>query len=409
MNTRQIEQAILKRCLYSPEHLARVVRLGNVFNLPEHQELFNIMARLYSEQRHVDQFLIDEVILSSGSHHLGVSYIGEMAAPVKTDAFDSYLNKVMEKYIIRTLESEFTKNRDQNPKELLAHLTEKLMNLESNATDLDNKQYCRNQVGEIENPPTEQFVRTGIDFFDDTCGGFANKDLIIIAARPGGGKTHKMINILEYVTRKIPAGVFSMEEPGDMIFKKMACSQAGIDTIRMRQALLTAPEKGYLAQFLDNLYNRKIIIDDESDLYAEDMMTRALRMKNNYGIKALFVDYLQFAESRVSDIERIKIKAITKTLKQIAKELDIPVVALAQADRNLDNENATPQMKDLYGGSYIEKTADVVIFLQPSQYDTQATKRHEYNLNCTVAKHKNGPVGSYIKHWKKNHAKISNF
>jgi replicative DNA helicase len=103
------------------------------------------------------------------------------------------------------------------------------------------------------------------------------------------------------------------------------------------------------------------------------------------------------------------IKNATRVLKTIAKELKIPVIALAQADRNLDNENSEPKMKDLYGGSYIEKTADLVIFLQGKVYDMAAAERdNEFDLVNVIAKHKNGPVGQYVERWKKNFAQIKN-
>jgi replicative DNA helicase len=292
MNEREIEQAVLKKCLYSPDHLSRIQKLGNVFQFPEHIELYNIVTGIYADDRKIDAMLLSSIILKDQPQYLSNSYVAEMATPVRDELFDEYVNRIMESYIGRELEQTFVNGRGSSPKELLFHLTEKLMNLETNTTEVTNQEYCKKQAREMMSPPVDDFVRCGINFFDDVCGGFANTDLIIIAARPGGGKTHKMISIMEFMSRNdIPIGCFSIEEPADMIFKKMACSRAGIDTIRMRQGKLEQMEKGRLQEYLGKMYERKIVIDEDPFLYSEDLLTRALRMKKRHGIRALFVDY----------------------------------------------------------------------------------------------------------------------
>jgi replicative DNA helicase len=407
--TREIEQSILKKCLYSQEHLARVIKIGCIFYYGEHIELFNLLKHCYKQDRKVDAMLLSDMILGSELKYLTNSYVAEMKSPVANDLFDEYLKKVTESYIMRTLDFEFNKNKTCSPTELLYHLTEKLTSMQASCTEITTQEYCVNQAKECQTPPVDQFVPTGQTFFDETCGGFANTDLIVFVARPGCGKTHTMINLMEYMSRHVPIGCWSMEEPADMVFKKMACSVLGIDTIQMRRGTLSNVEKSNLATFLGKLHDRTIVIDEEAELYAEDMLSKALAMKNKYGIRALFVDYLQFAESRSSDKERMQIKHITKVLKLVAKELKIPVIALAQADRGLDTADGKPHMKDIYGGSYIEKTADLVIFQVPSIVDAQEAAKHLWRLTYWVLKHKNGPVGSYNRRWQKNHAKIKEF
>lgn len=409
---RDIEQAILKKCLYSYDHLSQIMKLGCIFHFPEHIELYNILQTAYSENRPMDILLLSDMIQKENPKHLSVSYIEEMRASATDSVFDEYVKQVFDIYMRNLMEHELRHSGGKDPQQMIADLSSKMLHLTTSNTIITSKEYAMKKSEEITSGvvKTDEFIKCGTGYFDRGAGGRAKSDLIIWVARPGCGKTSQMISEVEFVSRKHPVGIFSMEETAKSIYDKMVCNMCQIDTRKMRKNDLTEAEKAKALMALSDIYERKIILDEEPRLYGEDIFLRAVRMYEKYGIGALYIDYLQYMQSH--DRNKAKHEIIENhciELKAIAKKLKIPVIALAQGDRILDTPDYTPKLKDVYGGSGIEKNADVMQFFIPKIRDIGDSTDYEFDHETTIAKDRTGPVGVVHRLWQKNYARITDY
>lgn len=233
-------------------------------------------------------------------------------------------------------------------------------------------------------------VPTGIKDLDDALAGLQENNLIILAARPGVGKTSLALNIAQYaaVEKKIPVGVFSLEMGNLELVDRLLVSQANIDAWKLKTGNLKDEDFGALSEAMGVLADAPIFIDDTPGQSILEMRTKARRLQSDAGIKLLVVDYLQLAvgdgkyDSRVQEVG-----AISQGLKNLARELKIPVIALSQLSRAVESRGEkVPQLSDLRESGSIEQDADVVMFL----YREEDDNLEDYKLS--IAKHRNGPL-----------------
>jgi replicative DNA helicase len=235
--------------------------------------------------------------------------------------------------------------------------------------------------------------------------GLQKSDLIIIAARPSIGKTSLALDIARNAAAKtkIPVGIFSLEMSKEQLVDRLICSEAGVDLWKMRTGRLS--EQGENDDFerighaLGSLSETPIFIDDSSSANIMEIRTKARRLQMEKGLGLLVIDYLQLMESRTKSESRVQeVSEITRALKGLARELNIPVIALSQLSRNVENRSpAIPKLADLRESGSIEQDADVVMFIYRKSKDTtiQNAPQEEQNLaEIIVAKHRNGPTGS---------------
>lgn len=235
-------------------------------------------------------------------------------------------------------------------------------------------------------------VPTGFPDLDDVLVGLQDSNLIILAARPGVGKTALATNIAQFsaVEKKIPVGIFSLEMSNLELVDRMLVGQAGIDAWKMKTGNLKPDDFEKLSEAMGILADSPLFIDDTPGQTILQMRTKARRLHAEVGLKLLVVDYLQLAigdgryESRVQEVT-----AISQGLKNLARELRIPVIALSQLSRAVESRGEKiPQLSDLRESGSIEQDADVVMFLyKPDENDLS-----NYKLN--IAKHRNGPLAS---------------
>lgn len=233
-------------------------------------------------------------------------------------------------------------------------------------------------------------VPTGFNDLDDVLVGLQDSNLIILAARPGVGKTALATNIAQFaaVEKKIPVGIFSLEMSNLELVDRMLVGQAGIDAWKMKTGNLKPEDFEKLSEAMGILADSPLYIDDTPGQTILQMRTKARRLHSEVGLKLLVVDYLQLAvgdgryESRVQEVG-----AISQGLKNLARELQIPVVAISQLSRAVESRgDKIPQLSDLRESGSIEQDSDVVMFL----YRPDDNNLGQYRLN--IAKHRNGPL-----------------
>lgn len=233
-------------------------------------------------------------------------------------------------------------------------------------------------------------VPTGFRGLDSKLNGFRPGNLIILAARPSVGKTSLMLNIAQSasVNDKLPIGIFSLEMSVDELATRMVASQAGIDSFKITSGRLSDEELAAYGESAGMLADAPLYIDDTPSLSIMELRTKARRLHVDKGVKMIMVDYLQLMRGRSSDNRVQEVTEISWGLKALAKELKIPVLAVAQLNRSVEHRgNASPQLSDLRESGSIEQDADVVMFL----YRPEEENRNEVNLS--IAKHRNGPTG----------------
>jgi len=241
-------------------------------------------------------------------------------------------------------------------------------------------------------------IATGFVDLDKKTSGLQNSDLIIIASRPGMGKTSFALGVARNVAmiEKIPVAIFSLEMSKQQIAQRLMCSESRIDLQRLRSGNLRDDEWPKLARAIENLAESRIYIDDAAFLTIMDLRSRARMLVSSYGIKLLIVDYLQLMQSGVNFKENrvLEITEISRNLKSIAKELKIPVVAISQLSREVEKrDKKRPLLADLRESGAIEQDADLVMFIyRDDYYDENSAQAGLAEIN--IAKHRNGPTGT---------------
>ena len=240
-------------------------------------------------------------------------------------------------------------------------------------------------------------VPTGFADLDAKTGGFQKSDLIIIAARPGVGKTSLTLNIAQHasIQYKIPVAIFSLEMSEQQLVTRLLCSEASVDSYRLRTGLLKDAEWPRIAQAMGALSEAQIYIDDSPNISVMEMRTKARRLKSANNLGLIIVDYLQLMQGRNQENRVQEISDISRSLKGLARELQIPVIACSQLSREPEKRNDhRPQLADLRESGSIEQDSDVVLFIYRERFYNDNVAEDKRNVaEIIIAKHRNGPTG----------------
>jgi replicative DNA helicase len=240
-------------------------------------------------------------------------------------------------------------------------------------------------------------VPTGFTDLDAKTGGFQKSDLIVIAARPGVGKTSLTLNIAQHasIQYKIPVAIFSLEMSEQQLVTRLLCSEASVDSYRLRTGLLKDAEWPRIAQAMGALSEAQIYIDDSPNISVMEMRTKARRLKSANNLGLIIVDYLQLMQGRNQENRVQEISDISRSLKGLARELQIPVIACSQLSREPEKRNDhRPQLADLRESGSIEQDSDVVLFIYRERFYNDNVAEDKRNIaEIIIAKHRNGPTG----------------
>lgn len=242
-------------------------------------------------------------------------------------------------------------------------------------------------------------VPTGFTDLDLLLAGLQNSDLLILAARPSVGKTSLALDIARQVAvgSKVPVGIFSLEMSKDQLIDRMLCAQASVDFWKMRTGRLVEDEDfANIGNAMGVLSETPLFIDDSGTATVMEIRTKARRLKSEHGLGLLIVDYLQLIESRRPSDNRVQeISEITRSLKGLARELNVPILALSQLSRAVESRQPPiPKLSDLRESGSIEQDADVVIFIyREALYKQDVDPQRKNVAEIHIAKHRNGPIG----------------
>lgn len=378
-----------------------------------HATIFGAMMRLYEHHKPVDLLtLTDELKKKDELEAVGGSaYLTELTNYVPSSAHaTSYAEIVAQKAVRRRLIkasvdiSELGYNEDTTVQELLekaeaelfsvsdASLKQDLVSIDTILTDsFDRMEELHRNKGALRG------VRTGYRDLDNMTAGLQRSDLIILAARPAMGKTTLVTNLAYNVATiaKLPVLFFSLEMSKDQLVDRMLSDASGVDSWNIRTGNLTDDDFSKLSDAMGELAEAPIYIDDTPGLSVLEMRTKARRAAHDQQIGLVIVDYLQLMQAaRRGDGNRVQeVSEISRGLKLIARELNVPVIALSQLSRSVESRSPqVPQLADLRESGSIEQDADIVMFIYREAYYNPDTER-ENITDLYIAKHRNGPVG----------------
>lgn len=255
-------------------------------------------------------------------------------------------------------------------------------------------------------------VSTGFKDLDSILGGLQKSDLVILAARPSVGKTTLALDMARQVAveEKVPVGVFSLEMSKEQLIDRLLCTQANVDLWKMRTGRLGDEDDfARIGNAMGILSEAPIFIDDSAITSVMEMRTKARRLQSEHGLGLIVVDYLQLMEGRSTADNRVQqVAEITRALKGLAKELNVPVLALSQLSRSTEARTPPiPKLADLRESGSIEQDADVVLFIyRDSAYNKQSDRGNITDI--LIAKHRNGPTGKVELYFDENRVSFKN-
>ena len=257
-------------------------------------------------------------------------------------------------------------------------------------------------------------VPTGYTDLDHLTSGFQNSDLIILAARPSMGKTAFALNIARNaaVDGGVPVAVFSLEMSKEQLAMRMLCAEARVDSFRLRSGFLSKDDWTHITDAAGTLTEAPIFIDDAPDISAMSIRAKARRYKREKNLGLIIIDYLQLMRGPSTAERRdLEISEISRSLKMLAKELDLPIIALSQLNRRLEERSdKRPQLSDLRESGSLEQDADVVAFIYRDEvYNKDELNPQKNKAEILVKKQRNGPTGDLILTWLSAYTRFENY
>jgi replicative DNA helicase len=389
------------------------------FYLDSHGQIFAAMLELYENRIPIDILSLASRLQEKNQLEAvgGHSYLSELANEVPTSShIVSYAKIVQRKSTLRKL-----LRASADITELAYKETEDVENLldesERRLYSVSQKYYKQNFIP-IKSVLNEAFDRidelhresgklrglpTGFADLDNLLAGLQRSDLVVLAARPSVGKTTLALDIARNVAtkQKTPVGIFSLEMSKEQLVDRLLCSEAGVDLWRMRTGKLSEKEDDFprIGHAMGVLSEAPIFIDDSATANVMEIRTKARRLQAEHGLSLIMVDYLQLMEGRSTENRVQEVAEITRGLKALARELNVPVLALSQLSRAVEmSKPAIPKLAHLRESGSIEQDADVVMFIYRKAADKNyhpddITPEERHIAEVHIAKHRNGPTG----------------
>lgn len=410
----EAEQSVLGAILLDDDALHSAVEIlaADDFYRDAHRKIYQAMSDLHSRPEPVDIITLTEFMKVRGDLESvgGLQYLSSLASFVPTSANVRYHAKIVkEKALVRGLLTSVTdiaKNvyeSEQDADELIDFAEKTIFTLHDKkirTAFFPMKDLINDTFATIERlydrKESITGVASGFRDIDELTTGFQKGDLIIIGGRPGMGKTAFCLNIAQHVGIAMhePVAIFSLEMAKEQLVMRMLCSEAKVDSNKVRKGFINKREDwNKLTSAAGKLVESKIYIDDSSGLSVLEMRAKARRLKQQHGLSLIIVDYLQLMKGRGKFERREQeIAEISRSLKALAKELEVPVIALSQLNRGVETRtgaNKNPTLADLRESGAIEQDADVIIFLYR---DTKDDGDGRGSIVVDIAKQRNGPT-----------------
>jgi len=413
----EIEKSLLGSILIDPESFVKVadkLHESDFFEV-NHQKIYQAILQLYEKNQAIDTLTLANVLKNNKNIDLvgGPAYLAELTNYVPSAShIEEYADIVIQKSFRRKLIqvsseiSEISNNENQDLSDLIEETETKIFNISQNHVDqnivsletilaesfdrLDDLHKDKNKI---------RGVPTGYKDLDNKLAGFQKSDLIILAARPSMGKTALALNLAHNIAIKTkePVLIFSLEMSKEQLVDRILAMESGVSAWALRTGNLTDKDFEKIGNAMGVLSETPIFIDDSPGITISELRTKARREAHKKNLSLIIVDYLQLmsggnrysnSSNRVQEVSEI-----SRSLKIVARELNVPILALSQLSRSVENRSPQiPQLADLRESGSIEQDADVVTFIYREEYYNPETTRKNIT-DILIQKHRNGPTG----------------
>ena len=428
----EAEQSVLGAIFKSNDALPKALEIiqADDFYRGPHRKIFQAMMELFEMSEPIDLLILSDKLRKNKDLESvgGVEYLSLLEETVPTAAAITYHSKIVrEKKILRDLINSGTEivTKSYEDTDDVNHLLDEceksifdIAQKKIKKSFIDLKTIVKTSFESIETLFERKTLITGVPTgfkrFNEMTAGLQPSDLIIIAGRPSMGKTTFAVDIARHVgvVEKIPVAIFSLEMSKEQLGIKMLCSEGRVSSNKIRTGFLSKSDWPNLTTAAGKLSEAPIFIDDSPGLTALDIRARARRLyaEQNKNIGLIIIDYLQLMRGRGKiENRQLEISEITRALKELAKELNVPVVALSQLSRAVESrEKKIPQLSDLRESGSIEQDADVVVFLfreEVYKHDTEDAGIAE----VIIGKQRNGPIGDFKVTFIKEYPRFENY
>ncbi|WP_123042624.1 replicative DNA helicase [Cohnella candidum] len=412
----EAEQAVLGAILLEAEALITAMerlRTEDFYSV-SHQRIFDAIISLNEDNQPLDLITLTARLRDQGELEEvgGVSYLAKLIGAVPTAANVEYYAQIVEeksmlRRLIRTATNIVTNGYAEGDDvgALLSEAEAKIMELSNRRSTtgfisirdvlmdvFERVEHLYNHKGGVTGIPT------GFPDLDKMTSGFQRSDLIIVAARPSVGKTAFALNIAQNVAVRAgeTVAIFSLEMSAAQLVQRMICAESNVDAGRMRTGNLEGDDWEKLSMAIGSLSEAQIYIDDTPGITVADIRAKCRRLKKEKNLGMILIDYLQLIQGRgkAGENRQQEVSEISRTLKMIARELEVPVIALSQLSRGVEQrQDKRPMMSDLRESGSIEQDADIVGFLYRDDYYDKETEKKNI-IEIIIAKQRNGPVGT---------------
>lgn len=396
--------------------VANLIRIGDFYK-DDHNMIYEAMVELYEKREPIDVLSLSNRLEEKNQLDKvgGSSYLTSLVNSVPSSSnVEHYAKVVQKKSTLRkliTASGEITEmgyKESEDVEKILDEAEQKLFSVSQKYIKQDFVsiksilESAFNRIDELHKGDHKmRGVPCGFPDLDNLLAGFQKSDLVIIAARPSIGKTSLALDLARQIAvqQKVPVGIFSLEMSSDQLIDRMLAAQSGVDLWRLRTGRLKSEDGDddfqKIGEAMGILSEAPIFIDDAGSSNVMEMRTMARRLQSEHNVGVIIVDYLQLMEGRSSggDNRVNEISEISRALKQLARELNIPIIALSQLSRAVESRSPQiPKLSDLRESGSIEQDADIVIFLYREDREKPDTPNKNI-IELHIAKHRNGPVG----------------
>ena len=439
-NAVEFEKLVIGTFLIDKKGLDHSIDLlkPEVFYDPRHQEIFRAILKLYENNHPVDMVTViqelkrtEKLSLAGGDH-----YIIDLTTGVSSSAHIEYhVRIILEKYILRSLINVSANVIDSSYKES-TDVFELLDKAEQGFFEITNGTIKKgfdtanslvkeaiDKIKALKDKEGLSGIPSGFRDVDKETGGWQNSDLIIIAARPAMGKTAFVVSMAKYmaVDHGIPVALFNLEMSAVQLVKRLLSNVCEIDGQKIKSGRLSEEEWGRLNNRIGTLESAPLFINDTPSLSVFELRTKARRLVREHQVKIIIIDYLQLMNASGMSFgnREQEVSTISRSLKMLAKELNIPIIALSQLNRGVENRlqggdanSKRPQLSDLRESGAIEQDADIVCFIHRPEYykitvDPETGESLRGVGEFIIAKHRNGPVGEVRLAFKADYARFA--
>ena len=428
-HNQEAEQSVIGSALTDPASVAasaEIVRPSD-FYFEQNREIYSVIMELFNENIPVDIVTVSDRLNQGDRLDAvgGVSYLAAVASSVPTPGNVVYYSKIIrEKSILRRLISssrtisELAYTESDTLERILEQSEQLIFDVSSTKEQNDIVQIqdilltaYQDMVKNALNRDKLTGVPTGFDELNRRTGGLHGGELIIIAGRPGMGKSSFAVNIAESaaINNNVPVAIFNLEMSKSMIVNRILCSQALVDSSKVRMGNFTGDDWQQLNSVLDKVAVSPIYIDDTASITVSEIRAKCRRLKQAKNLGLVVIDYLQLMQgSSRTDNRQQEISEISRSLKVLAKELDIPVIALSQLARTCESRSdKRPMLSDLRESGAIEQDADMVMFLYRDEYYNKDSEDKNV-AECIIAKQRSGETGMFKLGWQGRYTKFVN-